>query len=85
MVTAEVLLCGSLAGGVHGPASDHDILVLTNGPESREARRGMARRLPDLEQPDDVILSTIHYTKTEWRRRTALPSGNEVKAHGTAL
>jgi len=83
--TAEVLLYGSVARGVHGPESDYDILVLTDEPLSKNGKRKIERQVLDLELAHDVVLSTIYHSKAEWRLRAALPFHSEVEKHGVAL
>ncbi len=83
--TAEVLLHGSVARGTKDPESDYDILVLTDGALAAELRRGIERQILELELANDVVLSTIYHSKSEWRLRLALPFYNEVEKHGVAL
>jgi predicted nucleotidyltransferase len=83
--SAEVLLYGSVAKGTHGAESDYDILVLTDEPLSKDAKRTIERQILDLELAHDVVLSTIYHSKAEWRLRAALPFHNEVEEHGIAL
>jgi len=83
--TAEVLLYGSVAAGTHGPDSDCDILVLTDNPVAKEAKRAIERQMLDLELTHDVVLSTLYHSKAEWRVRATLPFHSEVERSGIVL
>ncbi len=82
---AEIWLYGSVAKGSHGPESDYDLLVLTERPVSGGERREIERQILQLELANDVVLSTIYHTKSEWDLRAALPFHGEVQRHGFAL
>ncbi len=82
---AEILLYGSAARGTRGPESDYDILVLTDGRLSDREKRGIERKLLDMELVHDIILSTAYHARTEWTRQHSLPFHSEVEKYGVLL
>jgi predicted nucleotidyltransferase len=63
---ATVYLYGSGARGTREPDSDLDLLILTETGASRDEERAVADAIYDLELARGVVISTIHYDRTEW-------------------
>jgi predicted nucleotidyltransferase len=66
MPTARVLLYGSVAKGTQSSDSDYDLLVLTEGPVSKDEKTAVEHRLLELELEREVVLSTMYYSMSEW-------------------
>jgi uncharacterized protein len=63
---ATVYLYGSGARGAREPDSDLDLLILTETGSSRDDERAVADAIYELELARGVVISTIHYDRTEW-------------------
>ena len=57
---------GSGARGTREPDSDLDLLIVTETPASRDDERAVADAIYELELARGVVISTIHYDRTEW-------------------
>lgn len=84
---AEIILYGSRARGDAEPDSDWDLLILLNGPVSRERERAICDRLYDVELALDEVLCPLVYSRQEWESPVyrAMPLHDHVHRDGIAL
>ena len=80
----EVVLFGSKARGDYDEESDIDLLVLTSRPISWNERKAINNALYEIQLKNDIILSTLIATATEWNEGTfsVLPIHEEILEHG---
>ena len=84
---AELILYGSAARGKREPESDYDVLILLNGPLSKELDEELDIAIYALELEREAVLSTFIYTRDEWDRplRVATPYHRNVEREGVLL
>ncbi|MBI3976556.1 MAG: nucleotidyltransferase domain-containing protein [Chloroflexi bacterium] len=64
--TSRVILYGSRARGDAAPDSDWDLLILVDGPVTREREEALTDRLFNLGLETDTVLSSLVHSKEEW-------------------
>lgn len=63
---AEVILYGSRARGKGGPASDWDILVLSDQEPLRDSRKAIRAQLYEIEWASGEVVSAVIKSRAEW-------------------
>ncbi len=84
---AEAYLFGSRARGDFKANSDWDILILVDNPiVINELDNRFGDKLYDIEFDSGQIISTIIYTKSDWRNKLKYtPSYKDVSIEGSKL
>lgn len=84
---AEIVLYGSRARGDATPESDWDLLVLVDGPVTREREQSIRRRLWELEWDSDEVLTSIIHDRQVWDSALyrAMPLHRNVDRDGIRL
>ena len=85
--SAELLLYGSVARGTASADSDYDILILTDQALSVQAEDVVRGAIYELELCHGVVISTIFYTKVQWRTplASAMPFHKQVEKESILL
>jgi uncharacterized protein len=84
---ARVILYGSRARGDAAPDSDWDLLILVDGPVSRERAQTLTDRLFELGLETDVVFCSVVHSKEEWTSPIyrAMPFHENVTREGIPL
>lgn len=85
--TATLLLYGSAARGAREPDSDYDVLVLLDGPISRQEEDRIRDAIYYLELAREVVVSFIFETREQWNQPVAAvsPYHRNVEREGILL
>jgi predicted nucleotidyltransferase len=83
--TADVLVYGSVARGTAGPASDYDILVLTDTQLSRAREEEIDDALYELQLQEGVLIAAGFRTRCAWRAKALMPFYQEVEEEAVVL
>ena len=63
----KVMLFGSVARGDFGPESDIDVLILLDGPLTREREEKVMRQAFEIELEDDVVFGLLIESNDDWQ------------------
>lgn len=82
---AEILLYGSVARGTDGPASDYDILVLTDEPLTSAQEEAIDDAVYDIQLQNGVLIVTSFRTRDAWSAAGTSPFRKHVERDATLL
>ena len=83
----KVMLFGSVARGDFGPESDIDVLILLDGPLTREREEKVMRQAFEIELEDDVVVGLLIESNDDWQTPLwrAMPIHQVIDEEGVAV